>query len=197
MRNRDGTKLMFERRMRVSKLLMAFSGHSVYRASEELEYLGRARPLCLNTSLKLGNTYFLLPQTQNHMQKKPQPQQQVMKGRGSKVEPMVSGFHSDSEEEELVAVPSPPPQTIKIRMTRQQFAEMLIEGSIRLNGSQQAEELVNKTAPFRRPTVWNSSMKLFNHPKPPSEQHNLLTASDRMKRSWRPELASILEEPTR
>ncbi|KAL2608811.1 hypothetical protein R1flu_027384 [Riccia fluitans] len=80
--------------MCASKLLMAFPGHAFFRASEELEYLGRARALSPKASLKRGNTYFLLPQTQMQPQNS-KPQQ--WNRSNSKVNPVVS-FGSDSEE---------------------------------------------------------------------------------------------------
>ncbi|KAL3699341.1 hypothetical protein R1sor_017363 [Riccia sorocarpa] len=167
----DGTKLVFERGMSVSKLLKDFPGHGVYRASEELEYLGRARALSPNTSLKRGNTYLLLPQTQKQTQKK--PLQQGMKGRWSKVNPVLSAFDSDSDEEEFLkeAEALPPPHTIKA-----------------------AQEIGALTVAVR-PT---SGMKLFNYPhgQLASEQKILLTAGSLTKRTWFPKLPSILEVPT-
>ncbi|KAL3699342.1 hypothetical protein R1sor_017364 [Riccia sorocarpa] len=112
----DGTNLTFERGMRVSKLLEDFPGHAVYRASEELEYQGRARALSLNTSLKCDSTYLLLPQTQRQAQKKPRQQGMICRRSNSKVNPGVSAFDSDSDEEEFAEEEKPlaPPQTITL-----------------------------------------------------------------------------------
>ncbi|KAL2609323.1 hypothetical protein R1flu_027896 [Riccia fluitans] len=187
---RDGTKLMFDRGMYASKLLMAFPGHAVFRVSEELKYLGRARALSPKDSLKRGNTYLLLPQTQKHTQKSQQRQQR--KRSNSKVNPVVC-LDSDSENEKLIkqAESHATPQiskTIKVRMTKQQLAEMIGNGSISMGGAQAAQELVKMTVVCRRPADWSCSMRLFNHP-----QSNLLTPPSLTKRTWSPELASILE----
>ncbi|KAL3699362.1 hypothetical protein R1sor_017384 [Riccia sorocarpa] len=186
----DGTDLTFERGMCVSKLLKDFPVHAVYRASEELEYLGRARPLPTNTSLKCGNAYLLLPQTQKQAQKKPRQQGTKWGRSNSKVNPGVSAFNSDSDEEEFSEEEKPlaPPQTITIRMTKQQLAQMIGDGSIRLEGSQARQELGKLTTAFRFPAVWNCSMKLFNHLQ--------LAYASEQKRTWSPDLPSILEVPT-
>ncbi|KAL2611100.1 hypothetical protein R1flu_022792 [Riccia fluitans] len=190
---RDGKKLMFDRGMYASKLLMAFPGHAVFRVSEELEYLGRARALSPKDSLKRGNTYLLLPQTQKDTQKSQQRQQR--KRSNSKVNPIVC-LDSDSDKENLMkqaerhAAPKIS-QTIKVRMTKQQLAEMIGNGYISLGSGQAAQDLMKMTVACRRPTDWSCSMRLFNHP-----QSNLLTAPSLARRTWNPELASILEVPS-
>ncbi|KAL2609379.1 hypothetical protein R1flu_027952 [Riccia fluitans] len=188
---RDGTKLTFDRGMCASKLLMAFPGYAVFRASEELEYLGRARALSPKASLKRGNTYLLLPQTRKQRQK-PQRHQQ----KRSQVNPVMSAFDSDSDEElakdtERHGSPQTITQTIKVGMTKQQLARMIGNGTISLAGSRAAQEHVNMTIGFRRPANWSCSMRLFNHP-----QSNLLSVPSLTKRTWSPELASIPEVPS-